>query len=142
MIQKRADSVQGFTQQSIKDEISNLTRNSADVAETENDLQKIQKQTEGHEEQIKVIRKDIDILKAKIAEAREKASKVKIIYHALFQLINVFNYKVRIAVRSDAGSNCSRTYLSPIMPSSANTIVLKFRPAMVIFSRISHKETY
>lgn len=75
-------------------------------------LQDVKNRASKHESQIKNIRSDLNVLKEKINEAREKASKIK------------------IAVRADEEQTCSREYISPLNPSPANTIILKYRPAL------------
>jgi hypothetical protein len=75
-------------------------------------LKDVNNRASKHEGQIKNIRRDLNVLKEKINEAREKASKIK------------------IAVRSEPDQSCSREYISPLNPSPSNTITLKYRPAL------------
>lgn len=72
----------------------------------------IRERSAAQEGQINDIKKNLKVLKEKINEAREKAS------------------KIRIALKSDEETDCSREYVSPMNPSPTNTISIKFRPAL------------
>ncbi|KAI1731181.1 laminin EGF domain-containing protein [Ditylenchus destructor] len=108
----RADSILGYDQQSILEDIANVTQSTAGIAEMEKALESVRSRTDSHDSQIKAIKKDLGVLKEKINEAREKAS------------------KIRIGVKSDIGSNCVREYISPMNPAPSNVIALKYRPAI------------
>uniref|UniRef100_A0A915E106 Uncharacterized protein n=1 Tax=Ditylenchus dipsaci TaxID=166011 RepID=A0A915E106_9BILA len=111
-VKARADSIHGFDQQTIRETIGNVSQSTENIAEMEKSLDSVRARTDQHNNQIKAISKDIGVLKEKINEAREKAS------------------KIRIAVKSDVGNNCVREYISPVNPAPSNTITLKYRPAI------------
>nr|CAD2186502.1 unnamed protein product [Meloidogyne enterolobii] len=111
-IKQRVNSIQHFTSSSIKESIKNLTENAKEVDLLDKDFSQLEEKTEEHSKQIKLLRKDLGVLKEKIDEAREKAA------------------KIRIGVRSDVGSGCIREFLSPMRPTTSNTISLKYRPVM------------
>uniref|UniRef100_A0A915MJ78 Laminin domain-containing protein n=1 Tax=Meloidogyne javanica TaxID=6303 RepID=A0A915MJ78_MELJA len=111
-IKQRVNSIQYFTSSSIKESIKNLTENAKEVDLLDKDFSQLEEKTEEHSKQIKLLRKDLGVLKEKIDEAREKAA------------------KIRIGVRSDVGSGCIREFLSPMRPTTSNTISLKYRPVM------------
>jgi hypothetical protein len=109
---KRADSVAGFNQQAVVDAIKNVTQGTDDVNDMQRVLEIVRERADSHEAEIRSVQKQLDVLKEKINEARERASKVK------------------IGVKSEIGSTCVREYTSPLSPSPSNTISLKYRPAM------------
>lgn len=53
-----------------------VTQSTSDIADVEKSLEKVRSQTDRNNDQIQSIRKDLSVLKEKINEAREKASKV------------------------------------------------------------------
>uniref|UniRef100_A0A914BUS5 Laminin G domain-containing protein n=1 Tax=Acrobeloides nanus TaxID=290746 RepID=A0A914BUS5_9BILA len=111
-LQKRAEAVGNFNEQTIRDEIENVTKSAAQISDSLKQLDDVRNRAEKHDEDMTEIRKDLSVLKEKIKEAREMAAKVK------------------IAVKSEAKDRCVREYISPAHPSPSNTISLKYQPAL------------
>uniref|UniRef100_A0A914HZB5 Uncharacterized protein n=1 Tax=Globodera rostochiensis TaxID=31243 RepID=A0A914HZB5_GLORO len=129
-LKERTDSIQQlFTSSGIQEDIRNLTASSEEVAEVESAMEQLKERTDGQEAEFKQVSADLEVLKEKINEAREKAS------------------KIRIGVRSDQDSGCVREYISPMRPSPSNTISLKYRPAMdspdslILFTQVQGTRT-
>ncbi|KAL3119034.1 hypothetical protein niasHT_003817 [Heterodera trifolii] len=129
-LKQRTDSIQQlFTASGIEADIRNLTASRDEVAEVEKAMEGLKERTEAQETEMKQINADLAVLKEKISEAREKAS------------------KIRVGVRSDQGSDCVRHYLSPMRPSSSNSIALKYRPALdtpdslILFTQVQGTRT-
>ncbi|KAH7728640.1 laminin subunit alpha-2-like isoform X6 [Aphelenchoides avenae] len=111
-LKKQADSVTNFNEKAILDDIANVTKASDDIERIKRIVEDVRERSKRQNEQIAEIRHDMSVLKEKIKEAREKASKVK------------------VGVKSEVGSACVREYLSPLSLSATNSITLKYRPAL------------
>ena len=73
-----------------------MSESAGQVNELEKAFEVLKARTDEHSEQFKQVRADLGVLKEKINEAREKAS------------------KIRIGVRSEPGAECIREYISPM----------------------------
>ena len=95
-LKQRSDSLQDFTAASIRESIQNLTESTEDMDELEKAYGQLRGRADEHAAQFRQVRADLGVLKEKINEAREKAS------------------KIRVGVRSEPGSGCAREYVSPM----------------------------
>jgi chromosome segregation ATPase len=109
---ERVEALNNFNVRNINDQIANITLSKSTIDNMVRSLQDAKSRASKHETQMKDIRRDLNVLKEKINEAREKAS------------------KIRIAVKSEPEQSCSREYISPLSPSPSNTIILKYRPSL------------
>lgn len=127
-VKKRSDAIHSYNQQSILDDIQKVKESTSGIQEVEKELEKVGDRTDRQNDQIQNIRRELNALKERINEARELASKVSKIFRKNF-IIYLF-LQIKIAVKSDAGANCVLEYVSPLAPTAANIIEIKYRPAM------------
>ena len=111
-LKERADAVTNFNEQAIREDIHNITESSKALSSSLTKLEDVRNRGAKHADEMKIVRQKLAVLKEKINEAKEKAS------------------KVRISVRSDPRTSCARQYLSPAHPSPTTTINLRYRPAL------------
>ncbi|CAD5209051.1 unnamed protein product [Bursaphelenchus xylophilus] len=111
-LDSRVKSVGNIDENTIKESIANVSNVASSIQTMAEKLAEVRERSAAHEGQITDIKRNLNVLKEKINEAREKASRIK------------------IAVKSDEETDCSREYISPMNPSPSNTISLKYRPAL------------
>lgn len=102
-IKERADTITGFNQQAIVQAIKNVTQGKDDVEEMRRVLEAVNGRSDSHDGELRGLRTDLGVLKEKINEAREKASKVKV--------------GVKSPEAGGGGGTCVREYLSALSPS-------------------------
>ncbi|MFH4977663.1 hypothetical protein AB6A40_004372 [Gnathostoma spinigerum] len=121
--------LKNFAGAGIRNITDNIREANKEVQSAMLKVKKVNKQAKEHETRIGDLGFQISLLKEKIKEAREMAS------------------RIRISVKSDESGSCRRSFISPARPSPANNISVKYRPhegvpdSLIFLSKTKSKRT-
>ncbi|KRZ89656.1 Laminin subunit alpha-2 [Trichinella sp. T8] len=99
-----------LTSLGIRKVTDSVNRSLEEVLRARERLNRVRTQADNNDQKVFDLNNKLSLLKEKIKEAREKASKVK------------------LSVKSNADDKCFRSYSSPTVPSISNEISVAYRP--------------